>query len=73
MTPQEPLVEAGLDHAQRAESLLRTHTDLVARFGLGVAPTFKQTLNRVIAQMDAQDALSDRPVQGVTGTPKTGL
>ena len=73
MTPPEFLVESGLCHAHRAESLLRAHTDLVARFGLGVAPTFKQTLNRVIARIDAQDALSDRPLQGMTATPKTGL
>jgi len=52
---------------------MRAHTDLVARFGLGVAPTFKQTLNRVIAVMDAEAALSDRPVDGVTSTPKSGL
>jgi hypothetical protein len=73
MSPPEPLAEPGLDQARRAETLMRAHTDLVARFGLGVAPTFKQTLNRVIAVMDAEAALSDRPVDGVTSTPKSGL
>ncbi len=73
MLPPEPTVALGLEHAQRAESLMRAHTELVARFGLGAAPTFKQTLNRVIAEMDAAGSLSERPVEGVSASPKTGL
>ena len=73
MLPTDLAIEPGLDHALRAEMLLRAHTDLVARFGLGVAPTFKQTLNRVIAEMDKGGALTDRPVDGVTDPRKSGL
>mgnify|MGYP000208573314 CR=1 FL=1 len=73
MLPPDPVIEPGLDRAQRAEMLMRAHTDLVARFGLGVAPTFKQTLNRVIAEMDAEGSLTDRPVDSVTDPRKSGL
>lgn len=48
--PLEPAVE----HAHQAEILMRVHTDLVAGFDLGAALTFKQTLNRVIAEMDLE-------------------
>lgn len=73
MLQHDSAIEPGLDRAQRAEMLMRAHTDLVARFGLGVAPTFKQTLNRVIAEMDAEGSLTDRPVDGVTDPRKSGL
>jgi hypothetical protein len=56
--------------ARQAEAMLRTHADLVARFGIGVAPTFKQALNRVIARIDGE---SGRPVEGVTGARDSGL
>ena len=47
-------LEPGLEHAHQAGILMRVRTDLVARFGLGAALTFKQTLNRVIAEMDVE-------------------
>jgi hypothetical protein len=73
MLPPDLLLEPALEHAHQAEMLMRAHTDLVARFGLGAAPTFKQTLNRVIAEMDAEGALTDRPVESVTDPRKSGL
>ena len=73
MLPPESAIAPGLNHAKQAEMLMRAHTDLVARFGLGAAPTFKQTLNRVIAEMDAEGALTDRPVESVTRPRKSGL
>ena len=73
MQPPDLLHKPALEHAHQAEMLMRAHTDLVARFGLGAAPTFKQTLNRVIAEMDAEGALTDRPVERATDPRKSGL
>lgn len=58
---------AALEHAEQAALLLRDHAITVARYGIGVAPSFKQELNRVIARQAAADgADSARPVEGVT-------
>jgi hypothetical protein len=73
MLPAEPAVVPGPEYARRVESLMRAHTDIVARFGLGAAPTFKQTLNRVIAEMEAEGSLTNRPVDSATGAGKSGL
>lgn len=67
--PLEPAVE----HALQAGTLILAHTDLVAQFGLGAAPTFKQILNRVTAEMDAEKTLTDRPVESVTDNRESGL
>lgn len=69
-----PPVEPPLEIARYAGSLLQKHADLVARFGLGVAPTFKQELNRVIARLAVEEAAeSARAIEGVTGSPQSGL
>ena len=73
MLPPDLPFEPALEHAHQAEMLMRAHIDLVARFGLGAAPTFKQTLNRVIAEMEAEGALTDRPVESMTDPRKSGL
>jgi len=69
-----PPMDAPFDIVRSAASLLHTHADVVARFGLGVAPTFKQELNRVIAQLDSEENPADsRPIEGVTKGAKFGL
>ncbi|NQV80148.1 MAG: hypothetical protein HQ495_06310 [Alphaproteobacteria bacterium] len=69
-----PPMDAPFDIVQGAASLLHAHADVVARFGLGVAPTFKQELNRVIAQLDSEENPADsRPIEGVTNGTKFGL
>jgi hypothetical protein len=69
-----PPVDPPLEIARDAGSLLQAHADLVARFGLGVAPTFKQELNRVMARLAADEgAESARPIEGVTGGGQSGL
>ena len=73
MLPPDLRFEPAVEHAHQAEMLMRAHIDLVARFGLGAAPPFKQTLNRVIAEIDAEGALTDRPVESVTDPRKSGL
>ena len=68
--PEDPVLLLG----PQTEALLRAHAETVARFGLGVAPTFKQELNRVIARQDADpDRETDRPVEPVTGAGQTAL
>ena len=67
--PLEPAVECAL----QAGILILSHTDLVARFDLGAAPTFKQILSRVTAEMNAEEALTDRPVKSVTDNRESGL
>lgn len=71
---ETPHVDPIPEIARQAEAMLRTHADLVARFGIGVAPTFKQALNRVIARIDGESGgESGRPVEGVTGARDSGL
>jgi len=64
--PQDAPEIPVLDLAREAGALLQAHADTVARFGVGIAPSFKQELNRVLAR-EAQDGCDpqSRPVEGM--------
>ncbi len=70
----DPLEQPAVEQARQLGLLLGHHADTVARFGIGVAPSFKQELNRVIAREKGEDCdRFARPVEGVTGSDDSAL
>lgn len=53
---------------RRIEDLLKEHTELVAEFGLAPTVTFRQQLNRVLAQRKGDQVIRRvEPSRGSTG------